>query len=137
MILFACEMPLEANILIESGSGKESVTPGQARGDRLRKEQSDADLRQHDNRGDVSMTIGYGPYRLRLQGDDNRGRCGVLPAEGVESNGVRTRGIPPPPLKECFILKHDFQAPERGFFAPKNVSLLNKLGVFRIWHGVW
>jgi len=28
----------------------------------------------------VSMTIGYGPYRLRLQGDDNRGRCGVLPA---------------------------------------------------------
>ena len=33
---------------------------------------------------------------------------GVPLGEGVESNGVRTRGIPPPPLKECFILKHDF-----------------------------
>ena len=52
----------------------------------------------HDNPmlTSVSMTIGYGPYRLRLQGDDNRGRCGVLPAEGVESNAVRTRGMPPP-----------------------------------------
>ena len=76
-------MPLEANLFIESDSGKEWCPPGtspgqaqQARGDRLRKEQSDADLRQHDNRG----------------------RCGVLPAEGVESNGVRTRGMPPPPV---------------------------------------
>ena len=25
MILFACEMPLEANLLIESGSGKENL----------------------------------------------------------------------------------------------------------------
>ena len=73
MILFACEMPFEANILIESDSGKENLMLTS-----------------------VSITIGYGPYRLRLQGDDNRRRCGVLPAEGVESNGVRTRGGPPP-----------------------------------------
>ena len=76
---------------------------------------------RHDNRGDVSMTVG--------------GFRGSPLGEGVESNGVRTRGIPPPPLKECFILKHNEFTPERGFFAPKNVSLWNKLGFFRIWHG--
>ena len=47
---------------------------------------------------------------------------GVPLGEGVESNGVRTRGIPPPPLKECFILKHPDFAPKRGFFSLKIVS---------------
>ena len=35
----------------------------------------------------------------------------------------------------CFILKHGVFAPERGFFAPKNVSLWNKKAVFGVWHG--
>ena len=58
MILFACEMPLEANILIESGSGKEnlmltsvSMTVGGVRGCPLRRgggEQRSA------NQGDAS-----------------------------------------------------------------------------------
>ena len=106
-------MPLEANILIERDSGKERCPPGtspgqaqQARGDRLRKEQSDADLRQHDNRGDVSMTVGgVRGCPLRRGGD---GRCEEMAALGRHDDAAEGRGIPPPPLKECFILKHDF-----------------------------
>ena len=61
VIVFACEMPLEANILIESGSGKEnlmltsvSMTVGGVRGCPLRRgggEQRSA------NQGDTSPTL--------------------------------------------------------------------------------
>ena len=34
----------------------------------------------------------------------------------------------------CFILKYDNFALERGFFAPKIVSLWNKKAILGIWH---
>ena len=60
---------------------------------------------------------------------------GVPLGEGVVSNGVRTRGKPPPPFKQRSILKHGVFAPKRGFFALKIVSYWNKMGVFGVWHG--
>ena len=81
----------------------------------------------------VSMTVGgVRGCPLRRGGD---GRCEEMAALGRHDDAAEGRGIPPPPLKECFILKRNEFTPERGFFVRKNVSLLNKLGVFRIWHG--